>query len=322
MGALSPEAFVIALYRGLLDREPDPAGLAAWVRLIQQEGDPTLAMAGIMESEEFRSRSSAKRAIPQYTSLAREAQRDLGRSLRVVDVGAQWLGPGSNPYDPLSGHTRIEVIGFDPLEHRLAERAAVERHEWLTLLPYAIGDGECHTLYVNNDDATSSLFPLNDAHNARFNHLCGLHTVSTRTLRTRRLDDVLPPGPVDFLKLDVQGAELMVLQSAQRTLEQTAVVHCEVEFGPIYLGQPLYPDIQAFLNQRQFELIDLVMPQRYHYVGSGVEAAEDRLLWADAVFFRITEDAETRRAQSLIAAAIYRKPSLAAQLLRAAGPAN
>ncbi len=320
MTALTPEEFVTALYRCCLGREPDPNGLASWSDQISQHGDPTAVLAGIMASEEFRIKSNPNGGIEaRCAEIATDARRALGRPLRIVDVGAQLLGPGSNPYDPLASYPPLEIVGFDPLEERLVERARAEGQEGITLLPYAIGDGERHTLYVNNDDATSSLFPLNSAHNALFNHLGDLHTVDTKTVETKRLDDVLPPGAVDFLKLDVQGAELMVLKSALRTLEKTAVVHCEVEFAPIYAGQPLYPEIQQLLNTCGFELIDLIISTRYHYVAEDKEPASDRLLWADAFFFRVTDDPDTLRAQSLIAAAVYGKPTLAAHLLRAAG---
>jgi len=319
MTALTPEMFVTALYRCCLGREPEPEGLAAWADLIRQHNDPTLALAGIMDSDEFRARSGTKAGIVgRCAAIAAAAADALRRPLRIVDVGAQLLGLGSNPYDPLAQHVRLDIIGFDPLEARLDERAAVEGTNGLTLLPFAIADGASHTLYINNDDATSSLFPLNTAHNAAFSHLCGLHTIDTKTVQTRRLDDVLPPGAVDFLKLDVQGAELMVLDSGRQTLARTAVVHCEVEFAPIYAGQPLYPQIQTLLSGYGFELIDLLVPVRYGYVTPPGQSAQDRLLWADAIFFRVTEDSETLRAQSLIAASVYEKPTLAAHLLSAA----
>ncbi len=318
MSALTPEEFVIALYRCCLGREPEPDGLAAWSRQISLHGDPTAVLAGIMASEEYRFKATAadQGIEARCAAIANEARRALGRPLRIVDIGAQLLGPGSNPYDPLASYPPVDIIGFDPLEKRLAERAEVEAQQGVTLLPYAIGDGERHTLYINNDDATSSLYPLNATFNASFNHLCELRTVDVQTVVTKRLDDVLPPGPVDFLKLDVQGAELMVVKSAQRTLEKTAIVHCEVEFASIYRGQPLYPEIQQFLNLCGFELIDLLIPGRYHYVAQDGGEAQDRLLWADAVFFRVTDDPDTLRAQSLIAAAVYRKPTLASHLLR------
>ncbi|TPI38557.1 FkbM family methyltransferase [Mesorhizobium sp. B3-1-9] len=320
MSALTPEEFVTVLYRCCLGREPDPDGLASWSGQMRLHGDPTAVLAGIMASEEFRLKSAGDRGIEtRCAAIADGAHRALRRPLRIVDVGAQLLGAGSNPYDPLVFHPPVEIIGFDPLEERLVERAEVEGQQGIKLLPYAIGDGDRHTLYINNDDATSSLYPLNTTFNASFNHLRELHTVDTQAVDTRRLDDVLPPGAVDFLKLDVQGGELMVLKSARRTLGGTAVVHCEVEFAPIYAGQPLYPEIQQFLNEYGFELIDLLIPGRYHYVAHDSGTAQDRLLWADAVFFRVTDDPDTLRAQSLIAAAVYRKPTLAARLLSASG---
>jgi len=157
------------------------------------------------------------------------------------------------------------VIGFEPLEERLTERASVENGTSLTLLPYAVGDGRPHTFYINNEDATSSLYPLNEAFCSAFEGLRTLKTVRETKIETVRLDDALVQYsiPIDFLKLDIQGSELTALAGAEAALERTAVVHCEVEFAPIYEGQPLYPEIQAFLNAKGFALIDILVSHRY-----------------------------------------------------------
>ena len=98
MPALSPEQFVIALYSCCLGREPEPEGLAVWTGLIQQQGDPTVALAGIMASDEFRSRWDASTGgLERSIALATEAQHALGRTMRVVDVGAQLLGLDPTP---------------------------------------------------------------------------------------------------------------------------------------------------------------------------------------------------------------------------------
>jgi FkbM family methyltransferase len=239
----------------------------------------------------------------------------LNRRIRIVDVGAQSLGAGTHPYDGLLQVCSPEIIGFDPLQERLQERAETEASPGLTLLPYAVGDGSTQTLYINNFDATSSLFPLNESLNRYFHDLHWLETVRTERVKTRRLDDVLPEGPVDMLKLDVQGAELMVLEGAERILSQTATVHCEVMFSPIYFGQPLFPVIQEHLMSRNFELIDLLVSGRSHYRTPSGRLAQDRLIWADAIFFLKSDDPETQRVQALIAASVYRKPTLAEHLL-------
>ncbi len=245
-----------------------------------------------------------------------EALRRLGRRPRVVDVGAQMLSMQQHVYAGLLQRTPVDVIGFDPLQERMAERQQAESSlaGSLELLPYALGDGEEHTLYVVNDDACSSLFPLNTRFNSGFDHISGLRVVRTEKVSTHRMDDVVPPGPVDFLKLDVQGAELMVLQSGHQTLSRTAVVHCEVEFGPLYLGQPLYPEVALELAAAGFSLVDLV-PCHYQCLNTLGAVSYDRLLWADAVFFRDTDDDELRAAEALVAAGVYGKVALALQLL-------
>lgn len=319
MAAMDVEQYVAALYRLALGREPEPEGLRAWGPIFAE--DPTAVLAGILASDEYRVRSASLPSandenVPDDECKFAVARALGGRRLTIVDVGAQMLAGEEHVYQPLcASDIPYQVIGFEPLEDQLQKREATEGGGSLILLPYAIGDGERHVLHVNNDDATSSLFPLNEPLCAQFESLHHLRTVHQVEVATHRLDDVLASGPVDFLKLDIQGAELLALQGAEKTLAKTAVVHCEVEFDPIYHGQPLYPEVQAYLNARGFVLIDLIVPHRYAYSVPSRQFAHDRLLWGEAVFFRETEDVETLAAQALAALRVYNKPTLAEHLL-------
>ena len=303
------------LYSLVLGRPADAAGRAHWINVLGLSGDATAVLAGLMASDEARGRNDGSRHA--CDELGQRALQLLGRPPRVVDVGAQDLVDEQHVYAGLGGRLGEDVIGFDPLEDRLRQRQQTGAGS-MDLLPYALGDGREHLLHINNDDATSSLFPLNDRHNASFNHLSTLRTVRTEALRTRRLDEVLPDGPVDFLKLDVQGAELLVLQGGPQTLARTAAVHCEVEFAPIYSGQPLAADVDRHLRAAGFVLVDYLVPVRYSYLVHSHRNAPDRLLWADAVYMRETMDPEMLFAQALVAAHIYGKPTLAEHLLERA----
>ncbi|HEX7360782.1 MAG TPA: FkbM family methyltransferase [Bryobacteraceae bacterium] len=311
---MTPEELVEKLYLVCLGRSADPSGLVNATDVIRSTNDPTLVLKSILDSPEYAARISRSRAVDCGREVG-QAVALLDRRLRIVDIGAQSLAGESHSYAALLGILGVQVVGFDPLREKLLERADKEAFPGLTLLPFAIGDGSSHTLHINNDDSTSSLFPLNGAHNSCFDHLATLRAIRTEEVTTRRLDDVLPEGPVDFLKLDVQGSELMVLQAAERTLSQTAVVHCEVEFSPIYVNQPLFPSVHEFLTSHNFVLIDLLIPNRYHYIVPSGRSTQDRLLWADAVFFHETSDSETLAVQALIAASVYKKPTLAEHLL-------
>ncbi|WP_442756793.1 FkbM family methyltransferase [Methylocystis sp. JAN1] len=229
----------------------------------------------------------------------------------VVDVGAQNLASEEHVYTPLCRpDIKHRIIGFEPLQERADERSASDGAQTI-IYPVAIGDGATHTLYVNNDDATSSLFPLNEALCAEFEHLNTLKLASTERLATSRLDDVLPAEPVDFLKLDIQGAELLALENASKVLDRTAVIHCEVEFDQIYKGQPLFHDVSKLLADKNFYLVDLLIAHRYYYENSLNLRGRDRLLWADAIFFKSTDDKDAMAAQAVVAALVYGKPTLA-----------
>lgn len=275
---------------------------------VRASGDAAVALTAILDSDEF------KRNHPRE-ALAAKAYGQLGRRPRIIDVGAQTLGPGSHVYDALMRYCEVEIIGFDPLQERLTEREVAEGGAHLTLLPYALGDGGTHTLYINNHDATSSLYPLNTEGNAPFPLLSQLHTVRTETLTTKRLDDVVPHQPVDFLKLDVQGGELMILEHAREVLKQTATVHCEVEFSPLYKGQPLFGDVSAFMVQQGFYFLDFTFLAPYTPENRLGYESNDRLIWADALFLRRDPSAEIKASQALSLALIYKKFALADYLL-------
>ncbi|MCX7900099.1 MAG: FkbM family methyltransferase [Methylocystis sp.] len=236
------------------------------------------------------------------------------RLFTIVDIGAQNLAGEQHVYSPLCvPEVKHRIIGFEPLEHRASERSADE--SGAIIYPVAIGDGSEQTLYINNDDATSSIYQLDEEFCSAFEHLNTLKLASKSKLKTSRLDDVLPPEPVEFLKLDIQGAELMALENGLKVLGRTAVIHCEVEFDQIYRNQPLFHDVSKLLAEQGFYLVDLLISHRYYYKNSLGAQTADRLLWADAVFFRSSTENSVLEAQAVISARVYDKRSLAAHLL-------
>ena len=101
----------------------------------------------------------------------------------------------------------------------------------------------------------------------------------TREVPVVALDDYCAEAGltrVDLLKIDTQGFELNVLTGAERLLRSGAVraVYLEVNFAPLYEGQPRADAVLAHLWDRGY---DLVTFYGQHY-------RRGRAAWTDALF--------------------------------------
>jgi FkbM family methyltransferase len=72
---------------------------------------------------------------------------------------------------------------------------------------------------------------------------------------TERLDSFCKAhgiSKIDFIYLDVQGAELMVLQGAGDLIKNIGAIWMEVEAIELYKGQPLKNDVEKFMKKSGF----------------------------------------------------------------------
>lgn len=209
--------------------------------------------------------------------------------LKIVDVGAMSLEGANDPYHLLTQAVSCDVYGFEPIAEELAklQKSAKAGHHYL---PYFIGDGSHRTFYECNYPMTSSLFEPNTELLAKFQNLEELvRVVKTHPVETKRLDDIPEMKGTDLLKVDVQGAELMVFKGAEKTLEDVLIIHTEVEFVELYKGQPLFGDIDVYLRSKGFTLHKL-MPMGRTFkpliFRNDVNALLSQILWGDAIYVR------------------------------------
>ncbi|MBA1146041.1 FkbM family methyltransferase [Ectothiorhodospiraceae bacterium WFHF3C12] len=249
--------------------------------------------------------------------------------LKIVDIGAQTLSKEPHVYSPLLGQAPCDVVGFEPNEEERNLRAQLE--PYVKLWPQCIGDGSERVFYYTRNSGLSSIFPPNNEVRASFHKGHNAYIVEEQVpVRTSRLDDLSReiPSRVDFLKIDVQGGELAVLEGARRTLRKTLVVHTEAFFVPFYVDAPLFSEIDTELRAQGFELIDLSpRGRRYSSVGSraepyppGEKCTPSRLVWAEVIYFNVrlfngdATSEELRRA-AYVADVNYGKYDLSAHLL-------
>jgi FkbM family methyltransferase len=147
------------------------------------------------------------------------------------------------------------VEAFEPLEsHAEGFRKWTAPWKDVRLHAVALGpvDGEVEIEVTEFSDASSVLALTDD----------GRRTFDTKAAGRRKvamaaLDSLVAAGTVrlpDLIKLDVQGYEIEALKGGDRSLRSARAVICEVSFRRFYEGQPLFPDVLAYLGERGFRL--------------------------------------------------------------------
>ncbi|MEB3831391.1 FkbM family methyltransferase [Phormidium sp. CCY1219] len=159
-------------------------------------------------------------------------------------------------------------------------------------LAFANASGE-RTLYVTRNPQCSSLYPPNQVYLRRFNNTVTdlMELDFTVEIETTTLDEFCDQErieEIDFLQTDVQGADLLVLEGSSRLLERSILaVKVEVEFAPLYVGQPLFAEVDTFLRKWGFSLFKLTAACRPR-ASSPIVSSEQpgQFLWGDAFYIR------------------------------------
>ena len=222
--------------------------------------------------------------IPPFRTLTGE-----NPPLKILDIGANPI-TGPEPHVALLQGGNAQLIGFEP-NREAFDALNARKSPSEVYLPYAIGDGSRRKLHIcEASDMTSLLEPNPDVLNLFHGFPNWGKVLSVAEVDTRRLDDVPETAGADYINLDVQGAELMVLQGATARLADVVVVHCETDFLKMYKDQPLFGEIEQFLRGRGFAfhrfstvVSRMVQPLS---IGQDIYAGLSQQFWADSVFIR------------------------------------
>lgn len=200
----------------------------------------------------------------------------------VLDVGANDGGYAS---DLIRGGYSGRILSFEPLPDAWAqlEQRTREHPSWNVAPPMALSnsDGEADFHEAGNS-VSSSLLAMTGVHTGAAPDSA---PVAVHKVRTRRLDDFLLAVSEEapyFLKIDVQGAEQLVLEGAASSLQSSVVgVQLEMSVAPLYDGQTRAADLDRLLCELGFECWDILPGFR--------DPSSLRMLQYDGIYFRPAE---------------------------------
>jgi len=193
----------------------------------------------------------AARAVRDLLGPAVPAPSTAEPPVAVVDIGANPID-GDPPYRLLLDAGLCTVTGFEPQRQALAELHRLAGvHE--RYLPYAVGDGLAHTLFLCATSGFTSLLEPDERQLEQLIDFPRLARVTGREpIETRRLDDITEIARIDLLKIDIQGGELSVLRAGREKLATAVAVHTEVGFHRLYRDQPTFADVDLELRDQGF----------------------------------------------------------------------
>jgi FkbM family methyltransferase len=213
-------------------------------------------------------------------------KRLVADPLTIVDVGAVF---GPDPRWIQLGERTCRFLTFEP-DARSIETHSDDGPFQMLALSTALGNEQGRkTLYLTVGPFASSLYPPNKAVLGQYGTWPWHESAGTDEVSVDRLDTCLADRPdwmPDFIKTDVEGADLDVLKGSEKALGGALGLQVEAAFVERNIGAPLFADIDSFLRARGFTLFQLI---REHWVRSNKvigPRSRPQLIWADVIYFR------------------------------------
>jgi len=195
----------------------------------------------------------------------------------VLDVGARdaEADPRWRVVDPQF----LTIHGFEPDEaecERLNAKARQEGRDYHyhpiglwsedTTLPFHLNNNEGGNSFFEQNLELTNRWKLENPHAVTYSKdfFYPVESVEMVVKSLRSWAREARISDIDFIKMNVQGAELEILRGAGRLLESVLGLLIEVDFVECYHGHPLFSEADPSIRSAGFTFFDLIA---HHYIG-------------------------------------------------------
>lgn len=239
----------------------------------------------------------------------------------LLEVGAAQIHQDKEPfYELLDYFPSSKIIGFE-LDKEVCDDLNANAREGIKYYPHALGEfNEKKKIYITNHPMCSSLYEPNEKLISLYNNFEVAYLKSKSILETLSLDhflDINNINSLDFIKIDVQGAELDIFKGGKKSLKNVLKIICEVEFIPIYNNQPLFGDVCNFLSDHGMmfnKFLGLAGRCLKPITLNNNPNIASQHFWADAIFIpdvqTIPQLDDDKLLKLSLLSSIYRSPDL------------
>ena len=176
----------------------------------------------------------------------------LEDKIHVTDIGAAAIA--EKPIYMSLVETQAAHLSVFDGDQRQSDGITAAFGNQVTRYEEFIFDGSPQTVHIATPESgMSSLLKPNDAALKFFNGFTHFGAVEKlEQVETVALDSLGDLPLIDFLKMDVQGAELRILENSKAKLKSCVAVQLEVPFICLYEDQPSLGEIDIWLREEGF----------------------------------------------------------------------
>lgn len=223
--------------------------------------------------------------------------------LTYFDIGSR--GGFQNDLHPVA--FAVDVVGFepDPIEFKRLQSEPTKPWKSVTYLQQGVSDQTGRqVLYVPIDPQSASLLKHNTKIGKKFDKPQFFEIDRTEKIETLCLSDALKKttyASIDYMKIDIEGVELAVFKSSSEVMNDVLAIKTEVSFIPFRKNQPLVSDVDFYLKQAGFELMDIIGPAHWrrhgylthpYYSNENPPYSKAQIVQADYLYFRDPDSLE------------------------------
>jgi len=211
----------------------------------------------------------------------------------ILEIGAVPLDEEPEPFHALLDFfPKSKVIAFE-IDEELCDDLNKKAKPGLKYFPVAVGrTEESRLFYETEHPMCCSLYKPNEELVSRYHEFQYKMIKTVSSINTVSLDYFIRKnniGSIDFIKIDIEGAELDVFKGGINTLKDVLAIVTEVEFVLLHHEQPLFGDVSSYLTKQELMF--------HKFLGFGSRNLKPMVLennpnigtqhlWADALFIK------------------------------------
>ena len=227
--------------------------------------------------------------LDQLVKIVQQSKIDF--KFTLFEVGALQIESSKEPfYELLDYFPSSKIIGFE-VEKDICDKMNSMAQKGVKYYAYTLGKAnEKRKFYVTQHPMCCSLYKPNETlislyHNFQVAYL--KYETEVETISLDYFVDQQKIEEIDFIKIDVQGAELDIFKGGSKALNSVLQIISEVEFIEHYEDQPLFGDVCNFLNKHNLmfnKFLGLAGRALKPIIIDNNANNASQHIWSDAVF--------------------------------------